>query len=77
MLYELNKLGIILEFKNIDKSSTKDLKEVANGAIKQIDEKRYHAALLQHNIKRCLKVGIAFRGKELAMSHRIEDVLWP
>lgn len=67
-----NKLGVIFEIKSIDDNSIKDLIEAANEAIKQIDEKQYHAMLLQHHIKRHLKIGIAFKGKALAMRYKID-----
>lgn len=71
---DASKLGIILEIKNVDETSEKNLKEVASEAIQQIDERQYHMTLLQNNIKRCLKVGVAFKGKELAVSHKLEDI---
>ncbi|HRA43325.1 MAG TPA: hypothetical protein PLV31_06600, partial [Gammaproteobacteria bacterium] len=55
-----------------DESSSKNLKEAANEAIKQIDEKQYHITLLQHSIKHFLKIGVAFKGKELVMDYKID-----
>ncbi|HQZ88190.1 MAG TPA: AAA family ATPase [Gammaproteobacteria bacterium] len=69
---DTSKLGIILEIKSIDESSSKNLKEAANEAIKQIDEKQYHITLLQHSIKHFLKIGVAFKGKELVMDYKID-----
>ena len=69
---DIHKLGIILEIKNIDESSKISLKEAADLAIKQINEKQYNTSLLQNNIKGCLKIGIAFKGKNLAIMHRLD-----
>lgn len=67
----INKLGIIMEIKNVDEENLKSLKTVSNEAIQQIDAKQYDTMLLQHNIQSCLKIGIAFKGKELAMSYKL------
>lgn len=68
------KLGIIIEIKSLDKDSSQSLKEAAENALKQIDEQKYSQNTLFQNIKQCLKVGIAFRGKELA-THFRQDTL--
>ncbi len=68
---DINKFGVILEIKHVDGNGTKNLKKVANEALQQIDEKQYGTALLHHNIKNAIKIGIAFSGKALATSYRI------
>ncbi len=70
------KLGIILEIKSLDKDSPQSLKEAAENAVKQIDEQKYSQNVLFQNVNRCLKVGIAFRGKELA-THSRQEALNP
>ncbi len=71
---DTTKLGIVLEIKSIDENNNKSLKTVASEAIQQINARQYHAILLQHNIKRCLKIGIAFKGKGLAVEHTIDQI---
>jgi len=75
---DITKLGIIFELKSVDTSDSSALAlnlrltTAAELALQQIDSKQYVATMLQHNIQRCLKVGIAFGGKELAVVHRID-----
>lgn len=64
------KLGIILEIKSVEKDKPEALKEAADNAIKQIDEQRYTMTPLFQNISNCLKIGIAFSGKELAIAYK-------
>jgi len=73
------KLGIVLELKSLGKQLDPTdldlrLQEAANIALQQIDHKQYVATMQQHRIKHCLKVGVAFGGKELAVVHRMDDL---
>lgn len=68
------KLGIILEIKNTDKTTSDALKKVSDEAIEQINKKKYNVVFQQDSIQNCLKVGIAFNGKDLAITHRKESV---
>lgn len=68
------KLGIILEIKSTDKTTYEALKAVANEAIQQINEKKYDTVFQQNHIQNCLKVGIAFNGKEVAIASHKETM---
>jgi hypothetical protein len=60
------KLGIILEFKVAD--STNELQAAADEALEQINQRGYAAELVQKQIKKILKMGLAFYGKEVALA---------
>ena len=68
------KLGIILEIKSLDQDSHQSLKEAAENALKQIDKKKYSQSTLFQHVNQCLKVGVAFRGKELETSFSQETL---
>lgn len=59
--------GIILEFKIYDKEEEKGLRDTVAAALKQIEEKKYKALLLDKGIReeRINTYGMAFRGKEV------------
>jgi hypothetical protein len=61
------RLGIILEIK-ITKED--DLQKTAEQALDQIDKQQYEAELKQRGISHILKIGIAFKGKKLALLYR-------
>jgi len=73
-----SKLGIIIEIKsnkNHDPKKLNDpkqLKALAEKALEQIDMQRYSTVFAQHQIKKLLKIGIVFSGKEFEVVHRIE-----
>ena len=64
MLIPRNKTmpGFIYEFKHTKKEQ-EDLNKLADEALKQIEEKRYGAELLDAGVTDIIKIGIAFRGK--------------
>ena len=55
--------GFIYEFK-FTRDESVDLDQLANAALRQIDEKKYDTELLSAGITTIRKVGIAFRGKQ-------------
>ncbi|MEM7494535.1 MAG: PD-(D/E)XK nuclease domain-containing protein, partial [Myxococcota bacterium] len=59
----------VLEFKTCLRQSD-SLDETAQKALRQIQEKRYHINLFQRGIKSVIALGLAFRGKEVAVTHR-------
>jgi hypothetical protein len=72
--YSHDKLGIILEIKSVEKdASIQSLRTESKNALDQIEAKQYEKSSLLKNVKACLKIGIAFSGKELAITHKISD----
>lgn len=59
--------GIILEFKVHDADDEMSLKDTVQTALKQIDEKKYAALLLEHGVaeEHIRKYGFAFQGKKV------------
>jgi hypothetical protein len=62
---DTKQLGLILEFKVAEEGEALDV--AAEQALKQINECNYETELQQKNIQKILKVGLAFRGKEVGM----------
>lgn len=58
--------GFIFEFKHTKDEAT-DLEVLAEEALKQIDEKKYETELLDEGVNDIVKIGIAFRGKEVVV----------
>lgn len=58
--------GFIFEFK-YTKDEAVDLEVLAENALKQIDEKKYETELMAEGVKDIVKIGIAFRGKEVVV----------
>jgi hypothetical protein len=61
-------LGIILEFKSVDDDIV-SLEKAAHDALAQITERKYQVELQQIGISNILKVGLAFKGKEVSVAH--------
>jgi len=62
---DISRLGIIIELKV--KAETESLEEAALQALTQITEKKYAEELKSFDIKKVLKIGIGFCGKEFAL----------
>ena len=60
------KLGLVLEFKVAENDDS--LEKTAEQALTQINQLNYVAELQQQGIANILKIGLAFRGKEVAMA---------
>jgi hypothetical protein len=60
-----SKKAIIMELKTIDEfeNETKDM--ALESALKQINERKYEAAVLKRGIKDILKIGVVFDGKRV------------
>lgn len=56
-------IGLILEFKVAD--DDEELKKSAKEALEQINKRGYEVEMRQSNIKNIIKVGLAFRGKNV------------
>ncbi|GJM62965.1 PD-(D/E)XK nuclease domain-containing protein [Persicobacter diffluens] len=55
----------ILEFKKKDADDKGDLKALAEDALKQIHSRDYEAEIRQHGHTQIMRIGIAFKGKEV------------
>ncbi|KKQ48400.1 MAG: hypothetical protein US69_C0024G0002 [candidate division TM6 bacterium GW2011_GWF2_38_10] len=66
------KPGIVFEFKRKLKKDATPLAEVAQGALEQIDERKYTLPLKKQGITSIAKIGIAFQGKEVEMAFAVE-----
>ncbi|WP_206154957.1 AAA family ATPase [Clostridium muellerianum] len=60
-----NKIGIIMEFKKVDRDEKEDLKKAAEDGLKQIKERDYKQELVMREIKNIIEVAIAFEGKDV------------
>lgn len=63
-------LGILMEFKKLDRSDKKGTEAGAKTALKQIEEKGYDKELLERGATRILYLGFAFKGKKVSISHK-------
>ena len=57
--------GIIIELKAEKNADTAALKELANIALEQINDKKYDTEMQAKSVKKILKYGIAFSGKHV------------
>lgn len=55
--------GILIELKAEKKCTEKELKQLAEKAVQQIEEKQYDMQLRQENVKHVIRYGVAFSGK--------------
>ena len=62
---DINKKGIIIEFKIADKSTEESMQKSIEKAKLQIEEKKYETELIKRGIKDIVKLAIVFRGKEV------------
>lgn len=68
-------IAFVLEYKEYKLGKTLDLETSAKDALKQIDQKEYITILKQHkHIKKVIKIGIAFSGKEVMLKQDVEDI---
>jgi hypothetical protein len=63
---DLTQLGIIIEFKVAKEGM--DLQTAADEALEQINQRGYATELSQKHIKKILKMGLAFYGKDVALA---------
>jgi len=62
-----SKLGIVMEFKRVNKNRNESLESAVEAALKQIKDKNYKQELLDRQVEDILELGIAFLGKELVV----------
>ncbi|SHH39266.1 AAA family ATPase [Tepidibacter thalassicus] len=60
-----SKIGIIIEFKKVNKRRKENLEIAVQNAIEQIKNKNYRQDLLDRGVKNIIELGIAFEGKDV------------
>ena len=63
-----SKKGIIIEFKKVDKFEGETFETALEAALKQIQEKKYDSELKALGVNDIVKLGIAFKGKEVKIT---------
>ncbi|MGL5615118.1 MAG: AAA family ATPase [Sarcina sp.] len=61
----INKPGIIFEFKRYDKDDDESIDEIIDEALLQIEEMKYDTELKARGIKNIIKLAVIFNGKEV------------
>ena len=61
--------GFLFEFKHTNDEHV-DLNILADAALRQIDEKKYDTELRSAGVKSIIKIGIAFRGKNVVVKRK-------
>lgn len=67
-----NELGIIMEFKKIDRFEKTDLENAVTSALKQIEDRKYDQELIDRGITNILYLGFAFEGKEVLIRSKFK-----
>ncbi|MDR3586031.1 MAG: AAA family ATPase [Desulfosporosinus sp.] len=67
---DTSQAGIIIEFKSVDPEEVKDLEQIAQLALQQIEAKEYQQELFAWGIHRIIQLAIVFRGKEVLVKAR-------
>jgi hypothetical protein len=67
---DIKKLGIIIEFKKVNKRRSETLETATKAALTQIEEKKYQSELMARGVINILKLAIAFDGKEVLVVER-------
>ena len=62
---DASNLGIIIEFKRIKETNSKTIKTGIEEALKQIEENKYEAELIDRGVGDILKLAIVFKGKKV------------
>ncbi|MEM7402822.1 MAG: PD-(D/E)XK nuclease domain-containing protein, partial [Myxococcota bacterium] len=60
--------GFVMEFKTC-MGDAASLNNTAQQALQQIQDKQYHVELLKRGVKPIIALGLAFRGKQVAIAH--------
>lgn len=65
---DINKPGIIIEFKKARKTNKKTIEQLIEEAKNQIEDKKYEIELLNRGITNIKKLAIVFKGKEVSVN---------
>ena len=66
-----SKLGLIIEFKKVNKRRNETLEEAATKALEQIEHNKYSLELKELGIKKILELAIVFDGKEVMIREKL------
>ncbi|MEM7403330.1 MAG: PD-(D/E)XK nuclease domain-containing protein [Myxococcota bacterium] len=61
--------GFVMEFKTC-MGDAASLNNNAQQALQQIQDKQYHVELVKRGVKPIIALGLAFRGKKVAIAHK-------
>ncbi|MEG2016974.1 MAG: AAA family ATPase [Clostridium sp.] len=62
---DISKIGIIIEFKKVNKRRKETLEEAVHSGLKQIEDKNYRVEMEELGIKNIVEMAIGFQGKEI------------
>lgn len=65
---DISKPGILIELKAAKDCTDADLKELAQTALQQINEKKYDTEMTVKGVKSIFKYGVAFSGKKVEVA---------
>jgi PD-(D/E)XK nuclease superfamily len=68
---DIEQLGIVIEFKTV-RDEKVDLNSAAAEALEQIEHRAYATELKQRGFQHILKMGLAFRNKEVTMKTQFD-----
>lgn len=68
---DISNIGIVFEFKSVDKDKKEMLELVADKALKQIADKKYSQELTERGVKRITEIGMSFCGKDVCVKWRL------
>jgi len=66
-----SKLGLIIEFKKVNRRRNETLEEAAAKALEQIEHKKYSVELKELGVKKILELAIVFDGKEVMIREKL------
>jgi hypothetical protein len=61
----LNQVGVVMEFKTVDKEENETVETAIEAALAQIEEKKYVTELIERGIKNIKKLAVVFSGKDV------------
>jgi hypothetical protein len=64
---DLKQVGLVMEFKTVDKEDNETVETAAAAALAQIEAKKYETELIARGIKNIKKMAIVFNGKEVTV----------
>lgn len=73
--HDITKLGIVIEFKKVSAFAKETLKQAAENALKQIDEKQYVQEIISRGINSIMRLAIVFSGKNVLIEAKGRPLL--